>query len=116
MGSKNKGKDTRKNNDKGKNKTKKVFTKNDYVSGDGMLTSVWGPSLWHFLHTMSFNYPVNPTCSDKKYYKDFIHSLEFILPCKYCRKNLKNNFEKLPLKEKDLENRESFSRYMFNLH
>ena len=30
--------------------------KKDYLSGDGMLTSVWGPSLWHYLHTMSFNY------------------------------------------------------------
>ena len=20
---------------------------------------VWGPSMWHYLHTMSFNYPVN---------------------------------------------------------
>ena len=55
------------------NKTRKnksldrVFTKEDYKSGDGMLTSVWGPPMWHFLHTMSFNYPVNPTAEDKKY-------------------------------------------------
>ena len=26
-----------------------------------MLTTVWGPSMWHYLHTMSFNYPNNPT-------------------------------------------------------
>ena len=38
------------------NKTKKiyVFKKNDYNSGDGMLTSTWGPAQWHFLHMMSF--------------------------------------------------------------
>ena len=35
-----------------------TFNKDDYESGDGMLTSVWGPSLWHSIHTMSFNYPV----------------------------------------------------------
>jgi hypothetical protein len=35
----------------------KVYTEEDYKSGDGMLTTVWGPGLWHFLHTMSFNYP-----------------------------------------------------------
>ncbi len=40
---------------------KSVFTENDFNSGDGMLTSVWGPALWHSLHTMSFNYPVNPS-------------------------------------------------------
>ena len=39
-----------------KNKTRKnrVYNKNDFKSKDGMLTSVWGPSLWHYLHTMSF--------------------------------------------------------------
>ncbi len=41
-----------------------VFDKNDYNSGEGMLTSVWGPNLWHVMHTMSFNYPVNPTEQD----------------------------------------------------
>lgn len=99
-----------------KSKSKKVFTKNDYVSGDGMLTSVWGPSLWHFLHSMSFNYPDNPTTDDKKYYKNFLLGLEHILPCKYCRTNLKKNLEKLPLTDKNMKNRESFSRYIFNLH
>ena len=46
-----------------------VFEKKDYDSSDGMLTYVWGPSLWHFLHTMSFNYPVKPSCEDKLQYK-----------------------------------------------
>ena len=51
-------------------KKKRVFTKKHYNSGDGMLTAVWGPSLWHSLHTMSFNYPVKPTAQDKKHYRD----------------------------------------------
>ena len=71
------------------NKTKKIYKKSDFNSGDGMLTSVWGPSMWHYLHTMSFNYPVNPTKEEKKHYKDFILSLQHVLPCKYCRINLK---------------------------
>ena len=50
-----------------KNKTaKRVYNKKDYNSGDGMLTSVWGPSLWHYLHVISFNYPINPTLLQKK--------------------------------------------------
>ena len=60
----------------------KTYTKTDYQSGEGMLTTVWGPSLWHFLHTMSFNYPVNPTQENKQQYRAFIFSLEHILPCK----------------------------------
>ena len=30
------------------------------------LLNVWGPSLWHTLHTISFNYPKRPTSSEKK--------------------------------------------------
>ena len=49
-----------------RNKTNKVFKKQDYESNDGMLTSIWGPSLWHSLHTMSFNYPNKPTKIQKE--------------------------------------------------
>jgi len=100
------------------NKTRKrsIYSKNDFIAGDGMLTSVWGPSLWHYLHTMSFNYPNNPTVADKKHYKKFIISIQHVLPCKYCRDNLKSNLKKTPLKPSDLLNRDTFSRYVYNLH
>ena len=98
-------------------KTKKrVFTKKHYMSGDGMLTAVWGPSLWHYLHTMSFNYPVKPTSKHKKYYKQFIQNLSFTLPCKHCRDNLIKNLKFFPIKECHLKDRETFSRYIFLLH
>ena len=86
---------TRKNkNTYSKTKQKYTFNKKDYNSGDGMLVSVWGPAQWHFLHTMSFNYPVNPTLKDKKHYRDYILNLRHVLPCKYCRINLTNNLKK----------------------
>jgi len=72
--------------------------------------------MWHFLHTMSFNYPINPTEKDKKNYKHFVLSLRNILPCKYCRINLTNNLKNFPITDKDMKNRESFSKYIYNLH
>jgi len=95
---------------------KRVFTKKQYNSGDGMLTSVWGPSMWHYLHTMSFNYPVEPSKENKHYYKEFVKNLQYTLPCKYCRINLKNNFKVHPIKDCHMKNRESFSRYVYELH
>lgn len=97
-------------------KRQKVFTSKDYSSGEGFLTSVWGPPMWHFLHTMSFNYPVNPSEKDKHHYKQFILSLRNILPCKYCRINLTNNLKANPITDKDMKDRDSFSRYVYNLH
>ena len=111
---------TRKNkrsiNKSKKQKSKRVFKKGDFYSGDGFLTSVWGPTLWHSLHTMSFNYPVNPTQEDKVHYRDFVLSLQYVLPCKYCRINLKTNLKTLPLTMDQMKNRETFSRYMYELH
>jgi len=92
------------------------FTEEEYNSNDGMLTPVWGPSAWHFLHTMSFNYPVHPTKQDKQHYSAFVRKLAHILPCGKCRKNLKKNFGKLPLKLHHMKNRETFSKYMYELH
>ena len=101
---------------KKKKTTESVFTITDYNSNDGMLTSVWGPGMWHYLHSMSFNYPINPNHDDKIHYRQFILSLQHVLPCGKCRKNLKNNFKVLPLLMKDMKNRDSFSRYVYDLH
>jgi hypothetical protein len=99
------------------NKTRKrIFKKKDYLSGDGMLTSVWGPSMWHFLHIMSFNYPINPTPEDKTNYRNFILNLRYVLPCKYCRQNLTNNLKSNPLNMSDMKNRDTFSRFIYKLH
>ena len=95
---------------------KRNFTRKDYNSGEGMLTSVWGPSMWHYLHTMSFNYPVKPTRQQKKHYKEFILSLRNVLPCKWCRINLRKNLKAHPLRQCDLKNRYRFSKWVYDLH
>jgi hypothetical protein len=81
-----------------------------------MLTTVWGPGMWHFLHTMSFNYPVHPTEKDKIHYRDFVINLKYTLPCGKCRKNLVKNFQILPLTMKNMESRSTFSKYIYDLH
>ena len=92
------------------------YTESDYNSNDGMLTTIWGPSQWHFLHTMSFNYPVNPTYKDKVNYRAYVLSLRNVLPCGKCRANLIVNFKKLPLKMSHMACRETFSKYVYDLH
>ena len=94
----------------------RTFKKRDWDSGDGMLTSVWGPGMWHFLHTMSFNYPVAPSQQQQHQYRTFIIGLQHILPCKYCRMNLRNNFKTFPLQACHMKNRDTFSRYVYRLH
>jgi len=99
-----------------KTKKKRIFSKKDFSSGDGFLVSVWGPLMWTYLHIMSFNYPIHPSEEDKKHYRDFIINLQYVLPCKYCRMNLTNNFKIKPLEMCYMKNRETFSRYIYDLH
>ena len=100
-----------------KNKNKKrVFNAADYNSGDGMVTSVWGPAKWHTLHTESFNYPVSPSKQQMKDYRNALLLLRSTLPCGKCRTNLTKNFEKLPPDWKHFKSRDTYSRYIYNLH
>lgn len=113
-------KSTKINYNKRKTKKKKSvsfrYTNQQYSSGDGMLTNIWGPGLWHYLHTMSFNYPVNPSLKDKHYYYTFMKNLGYVLPCVYCRNNYKINIKNIPLTKNVFSCRDSFSRYVYNLH
>jgi hypothetical protein len=99
-----------------KSRKSRVFSDGDFLSGDGFLTTVWGPPMWHYLHTMSFNYPVHPTAADKRNYRAFMLGLQHVLPCKYCRTNLKTNYKNHPLRAGHMANRDAFSRYVYELH
>jgi hypothetical protein len=68
------------------------------------------------LHTISFNYPVSPSCDEKKQYRDFILNLKEVLPCGKCRENLKKNLKQFPLTLKHMKSRNTFSHYIYCLH
>jgi len=93
-----------------------IFTGKDYNSHSGIMTSIWGPPAWHFLHCISFNYPVKPDKHQKKDYYNYVINMGKILPCKYCRENFKNNVKKSGFTYKSMENRETFSKAMYDLH
>ena len=97
-------------------KYKSPFSESDYNSGDGMLTSVWGPPMWHVLHTISFNYPVAPTDEQKKHYYKFYKNLKNILPCRYCRENLAKNLKNHKLTKATMKDRNTLSRWVYELH
>ena len=84
----------------------------------GMLTKIWGPSMWVTLHTVSFDYPNKPTQEDKIKYRQFYESLAFILPCIYCRKSytefLKAGNTKLT--DEIFDNTESLTKWVYYLH
>ena len=93
-----------------------IFTQRDYNSNDGMLTDVWGPPFWHFLHIISFNYATVPTEKQKKDFYNYFKSLENILPCKYCRENYSKNLKSTHFSKQVFKNRDSLSHWVYKLH
>lgn len=76
----------------------------------------WGSHAWTFMHSITFNYPQNPTQKDKERTHNFFHSLKYILPCADCRKHYKKTIEQdMPI-EPHLESRETLSKWLVDFH
>lgn len=61
-----------------------------------MNTDKWGPGLWTFLHTVTFNYI--PTDENKKNIYNLFSNLQYTLPCKYCRDSYQIFFKYIDIK------------------
>lgn len=73
----------------------------------------WGPHLWFYMHTISFNYPDNPSFNDKTNYLNFYNSLKTTIPCEKC----KNHYSAYLLQHPPrLETRDSLVKWTIDLH
>jgi len=77
--------------------------------------NVWGPSAWTFLHTITFNYPEDPTEDDKRTYYNFFMNLKDVLPCKKCQEHYKENIQKYDLNN-SLDSRQDLVQWLIDIH
>ena len=77
--------------------------------------NVWGPDGWIFLHTVTFNYPEDPTEDDKRNYYNFFMNIKNVLPCKKCQAHYKENLEKYDLSN-NLYNRDDLVKWLIDIH
>jgi hypothetical protein len=80
-----------------------------------MNQNIWGSSMWFSLHTITMNYPNNPTYIQKKDYKNFFNSLQYVIPCTVCRRNYQRHLKELPL-EPALTNRKTLVYWLIDIH
>lgn len=80
----------------------------------GMMSKVWGPPAWLFLHCVTLCYDPKR----KKAYRTFFTELKNVLPCGTCRKNYTKIITKGPLKIKKaiFESKESLTEWFFKVH
>ena len=86
------------------------------IFNTGLNSNIWGPGAWIFLHSISLTYPNNPTENDKKMYKIFFDSLGYLLPCNECSNHYNDYLLKNPLTDEVLHNKETLTRWLYNLH
>lgn len=80
-----------------------------------MDTQIWGPDGWRLLHSIAVNYPNNPTISMRKKYKCFFNSLEYVLPCIFCRQSFGEYITELPV-EPALINKKTLCTWLYRIH
>lgn len=80
-----------------------------------MKTSIWGPSAWRFLHSVSFAYPEHPSEVEKKAAKELFNALKYLLPCGDCCTHYCKELENDKV-EYYLDSRTTLSKWLVNFH
>lgn len=79
-----------------------------------MDTRFWGPSGWKLLHSLAYSY--EPTQKNRENMQNFLQTLPFILPCKFCRASLTDYFKQHPYEPDALKSNESMVKWMYKIH
>tara|TARA_B100001248_G_scaffold250540_1_gene224740 strand:+ start:375 stop:818 length:444 start_codon:yes stop_codon:yes gene_type:complete len=81
-----------------------------------MKPEVWGPHAWIFLHSVTFDYPDNPSETKKEQYKVFFESLQNVLPCEICRNHYQENLKRFPINKNVLKSRKNLIEWLIDIH
>lgn len=77
--------------------------------------SIWGPSLWFFLHLIALNFPEKPSLEQKRKMLDFLFTLQHVLPCENCQFGFSKILRET-LRPIDLETGDSFFVWTIRAH
>lgn len=75
----------------------------------------WGPHGWIFLHSITFNYPDNPSIEIKQKYKRFFELIGDVLPCSVCSENYKRHIKENPI-DPNLNDKNDLIQWLINIH
>jgi FAD-linked sulfhydryl oxidase len=75
--------------------------------------NIWGPGAWLFLHTITLNYPHEPTPTDKEDVREFFRLAGRLLPCFYCRENYAQHLKEYPIQ---VESKTDLVHWLIDIH
>ena len=68
-----------------------------------------------YSHSITFNYPVEPSSQDKQVHIDFFNALQHILPCEKCAYHYSQHISDYPV-EKAVKGRDTLIRWLIKVH
>lgn len=96
---------------------------NNEYAANGMMTKIWGPGAWLFLHSVTFGYPMDPKKFDvdnnlpegttEGRYRDFFTQIGFVFPCRYCRESYQEFIKEIPIQT---ESRAALTKWLYDIH
>jgi hypothetical protein len=96
-----------------KNKKKYNIVHFLFISIKKMNPSIWGPPMWISLHTITLNYPDNPSQCQQKMIREFFWNLQYVLPCEMCRNHYAEMIRTHP---PDTKNKKSLVYWLIDRH
>lgn len=75
---------------------------------------VWGKNMWDTLYAVALGYPNTPTDIEKNAAKNFIMSLQSLLPCASCRDNFATEIASNSI-DSSLQCSDTFTKYIYDL-
>lgn len=92
------------------------------MSTFGIKTSFWGPHAWQFLFaSIAGSFPVKVDKSNKEHvkivnsYHHMFKSLQYTLPCGYCKDSYKRFLKQIPISDYD-HSRKSMMLWLYTIH
>jgi hypothetical protein len=88
---------------------------------NGMMTKIWGPPGWLFLHCVTFGYPFMINLNKPEHVirmnktRDFFRNIGYVLPCKYCRNSYNDFMKEIPV-ERFLNSRKDLTYWLYLMH
>jgi len=79
------------------------------------IPSEWGPNFWYTMRCIAFNYPDNPTREEKTHAKQYYTMLQYLLPCKNCRKSYAQDLKKYSI-DSSLKSRNLLMNWVEKIH
>jgi len=80
-----------------------------------MNTQFWGPDGWKLLHSIATGYPSKPDKKTQDIYSQFYESIQYVLPCIYCRNSYSEYIAELPVR-KYVTSRDTLTKWMYLMH